>query len=118
MPLIPAPAQREQLPPEGLLLVSVSGLTVLCLSHHDVPVPNLDGSGVLDGNVAVGAGLTDHVDRILLVNDCSGLISSSRTFCKIIFHSLYLCRGQRFRMAAGSISGASLLTLPVSCAPP
>ena len=49
---------------------------------------NLDIFTVLDGNVAVWSLLTDHVDWILLVNNRGGLIS--RTFCKIIFHSILL----------------------------
>lgn len=59
---------------------------------------NLDIFTVLDGNVAVWSLLTDHVDWILLVNNWGGLIS--RTFCKIIFHSILLClsRGRKFQI--------------------
>ena len=63
---------------------------------------NLDIFTVLDGNVAVWSLLTDHVDWILLVNNWGGLIS--RTFCKIIFHSIPLClvRGQKFQILVHS----------------
>ena len=63
---------------------------------------NLDIFTVLDGNVAVWSLLTDHVDWILLVNNWGGLIS--RTFCKIIFHSILLClsRGRKFQILVHS----------------
>lgn len=80
--------------------MSLGGLTILPrvrLSHYDVPVSNLDGFRVLDGDVAVRATLRDHVDWVLLVNDCGGRISPSGILCKIIFHSipLDLSRGQQ-----------------------
>lgn len=64
--------------------MSLGGLTILPrgrLAQYEVPVSDLDGLRVRNGNVAAWAVLIDHVDGILLVNDCGGLISSSRTFC-------------------------------------
>lgn len=81
---------------------------------------NLDIFTVLDGNVAVWSLLTDHVDWILLVNNWGGLIS--RTFCKIIFHSIPLClvRGQKFQILVHSprISWRGLVKTRIPRGPP
>lgn len=64
--------------------MSLRGLTILPrsrLAQYGVPMSDLDGCRVLNGNVAVWAILADHVDRVLLVNDCGGRIASSRNFC-------------------------------------
>lgn len=76
--------------PRGAFSWPLTVVPVGHLSHYAVPMPDLDGFGVLDGNVTVRSILTDHVDWILLVNDIGGLTSFPRIFCKIKLHSIPL----------------------------
>lgn len=86
--------------------MSLQGLTTLPRggrSHDDIPMPDLDVFRVVNGNEVIWSMLTDQVDGIFLVNNCSGRFSSSQ-ICKIIFHSspLHLSggRGSKYQTAA------------------
>lgn len=106
----PHPPRQSSCP--GPPTASPRGLTALRrgqVFHDAVPVSNLDGFGVPDGDLAVWPILTDR-DGVLLVNDRGGLTPSPGIPCGMTCHStpLHLPTEQGLHLLPGARLLASL----------